>query len=102
MGLRFQRRMRILPGVRLNLSASGVGLSVGTRGAHIGITSRGQRYWSAGIPGTGLSVRGCEPTAKQAAACEFCRPGHTHIPAGVALGCLAGLVFGVLVWWVWL
>jgi len=35
MGLRFQRRVKLLPGVHLNLSGSGVGVSVGGRGAHI-------------------------------------------------------------------
>ena len=44
MGLRFQRRIKVLPGLRINLSKSGVGFSVGGRGAHIGITARGQRY----------------------------------------------------------
>src|ERR1039457_3319788 len=57
MGLRFQRRIKVLPGLRINLSKSGVGFSVGGRGAHIGITARGQRYTSIGMPGTGLSWR---------------------------------------------
>jgi hypothetical protein len=56
-GLRFQRRIRVLPGVQLNVSLSGVGVSVGDRGFHAGVTARGQRYVSAGLPGTGLSVR---------------------------------------------
>jgi hypothetical protein len=56
-GLRFQRRIRVLPGVHLNVSLSGVGLSVGGRGFHAGVTARGQKYVSADLPGTGLSVR---------------------------------------------
>jgi hypothetical protein len=55
--LRFQRRIRVLPGVHLNLSLSGIGVSLGARGLHTGVTARGQRYVSAGLPGTGLSVR---------------------------------------------
>jgi len=35
-GLRFQRRIRVLPGVHLNLSLSGIGVSVGPRGLHAG------------------------------------------------------------------
>jgi hypothetical protein len=54
-GLRFQRRICVLPGVHLNVSLSGVGVSVGDRGFHAGVTARGQRYVSAGLPGTGLS-----------------------------------------------
>jgi hypothetical protein len=60
-GLRFQRRIRVLPGVHVNLSLSGIGVSVGPRGLHAGVTARGQRYVSAGLPGTGLSVRKYSP-----------------------------------------
>ena len=53
MSLRFQRRIKRLPGVRLNLGMHGAGLSVGPRGLHVGVNCRGM-YTSAGIPGTGL------------------------------------------------
>jgi hypothetical protein len=56
MAFRFQRRITLLPGLRLNLSKSGVGLSAGVRGASASIGSRGV-YTHAGIPGTGLSYR---------------------------------------------
>jgi hypothetical protein len=88
MGLRFQRRIKVLPGVRINLSKSGVGFSVGGRGAHIGITARGQRYTSIGMPGTGLSWREYQhkPAARQ---CDLCAPGHVHIPPTVPIILLA-------------
>ena len=60
-GLRFQKRIKVLPGLHLNLSLSGIGWSVGGRGVHAGVTARGQRYVSAGLPGTGLSVRQYAP-----------------------------------------
>jgi hypothetical protein len=60
-GLRFQRRIRVLPGMHLNVSLSGVGVSLGGRGFHAGVTARGQKYVSAGLPGTGLSVRQYAP-----------------------------------------
>lgn len=56
MAFRFQRRIRIAPGVRINLSKSGLGLSVGPRGYSTSIGPRGA-YRSVGIPGTGLSYR---------------------------------------------
>jgi hypothetical protein len=52
-GLRFQRRIRVLPGVHINLSLNGISVSVGPGGLHAGVTARGQRYVSAGLPGTG-------------------------------------------------
>jgi hypothetical protein len=57
MPVRFQRRIRILSGIRLNLSKSGIGVSAGVRGLHVGLDSRGRPYTSAGLPSTGLSMR---------------------------------------------
>lgn len=56
MSFRFQRRVRIAPGVRLNFSKGGLSLTGGARGASVNIGRRGL-YSNAGIPGTGLSVR---------------------------------------------
>ena len=56
MGFRFQKRISILPGVRINLSKSGASASVGPRGADVNIGPHGVTT-NAGIPGTGLSYR---------------------------------------------
>jgi hypothetical protein len=53
MGLRFFRRMRIAPGVTLNLSKSGVSASVGTRGACVTVGPRDTRQ-TIGLPGSGV------------------------------------------------
>ncbi len=53
MGLRFYRRLELLPGVTLNFSTSGMSVSFDTRGAKYTIGPRGQ-YLTMGIPGTGL------------------------------------------------
>ncbi len=49
------------PGVHLNPSLLGTGVSAGGRGGHVGMTARGQKYVSAELPGTGLSVRQYSP-----------------------------------------
>ena len=54
MGFRFHRSKKILPGVRLNFSKSGLGLSFGRKGLRYSIGPRGSRT-TIGIPGTGLS-----------------------------------------------
>jgi hypothetical protein len=56
MGLRFHRVFSVLPGVRINVSKSGVSTSVGPRGADVNIGRHGVTT-NAGIPGTGLSYR---------------------------------------------
>jgi len=53
MSFRFWRRIKIAPGVTLNLSKSGGSLSFGPRGAKFTVGSRGKRA-TVGIPGTGL------------------------------------------------
>ena len=56
MGFRFQKRISLLPGVRINLSKGGVSTSLGPRGADVNIGKDGITT-NAGIPGTGLSYR---------------------------------------------
>lgn len=54
MGFRFRRSIRILPGVRLNVSKGEVSTSIGGRGHSVNIGKRGVRG-TVGIPGSGLS-----------------------------------------------
>lgn len=54
MGFRFRKSVRILPGVRLNFSGSGVSTSIGPRGATINLGRRGIKSTTS-IPGSGLS-----------------------------------------------
>ncbi|WP_439815177.1 DUF4236 domain-containing protein [Zavarzinia sp. CC-PAN008] len=56
MGLRFQKSIRILPGVRLNLSKSGISLSLGRPGATLNV-GHGRTRTSLGLPGTGVSYQ---------------------------------------------
>jgi hypothetical protein len=52
-GLRFFRRIGILPGVTLNLTKRGLSASFGPRGAKITVGTSGSRA-TVGLPGTGL------------------------------------------------
>jgi tetratricopeptide (TPR) repeat protein len=54
--VRFQRRIKILPGVTANLSKSGISLSIGPRGLKYNVGPRGQ-YLTTGLPGTGIYRR---------------------------------------------
>lgn len=55
MGFRFRKSIKIAPGVKLNLNRKSVGVSIGTRGAHYTVNSKGRKTASVGIPGTGIS-----------------------------------------------
>ena len=61
MSFRFQRRIRLVPGLHLNVSKSGVGFSAGRRGFHVGVDSRKRPYVSAGIPGKPRTSSGRRP-----------------------------------------
>lgn len=52
-----RKSLKIAPGVRLNVSARGVGVSAGVRGARYSVHSSGRRTTSLSIPGTGMGWR---------------------------------------------
>ncbi len=56
MGWRFRKYITIFPGVRLNISKSGVSLTFGTKGASVNLGKDGA-YLNTSIPGTGLYNR---------------------------------------------
>ena len=66
MGLRFRRSIRLLPGVRWNFGLKSTSISIGGRGLHYTVGTKGARI-SAGLPGTGLSWSQVAPTPSQIA-----------------------------------
>jgi hypothetical protein len=54
--MKFRKRITIIPGVRLNLSGSGVSITGGIPGLSVNVGKRGA-YLNTGIPGTGLYER---------------------------------------------
>ena len=53
MGLRFRQSFQLFPGVRINVSGSGVSATFGVPGASINLGSKGVRS-TIGLPGTDL------------------------------------------------
>lgn len=82
MGWRFQKSIRIAPGLRLNLSRAGVGVSWGIPGFRVSTGPRGT-WATASIPGTGLryTERLDDPHAPLAAP-------YTRPTAGCLIGAL--------------
>jgi Protein of unknown function (DUF4236) len=54
MGWRFQKPVKVIPGVTMNLSKSGVSTSLEVSGARVTL-GHGQTRVTTGLPGTGLS-----------------------------------------------
>lgn len=81
MGLRFGKRIQLGKYVRLNLSRSGLGVSVGVRGARLSTGKRGARL-TLGVPGTGLSyTRQLSGGQRSKRAGQPPEPRPTGIPA---------------------
>ena len=54
MGLRFRKSFSIGP-LRINLSKSGIGFSIGVKGFRISRSAKGKNTATVSLPGTGLS-----------------------------------------------
>ena len=54
MGFRFRKRIRIAPGLSINISKSGVSTSIGGKGSTINVGKKGIKMTNS-LPGTGLS-----------------------------------------------
>lgn len=55
MGFRFRKSFKIAPGIRLNLSKSGIGMSAGVKGFRVTKRADGRVQRTTSIPGTGIS-----------------------------------------------
>jgi Protein of unknown function (DUF4236) len=62
-GIRFRKTIKLLPGLRLNLSGRGASVSLGARGFHYTVGPRGTRT-TVSVPGTGLSWSEYRPYSK--------------------------------------
>lgn len=54
MGFRFRKKIRIAPGLSINISKSGVSTSIGGKGSTINVGKKGVKLTNS-LPGTGLS-----------------------------------------------
>lgn len=77
MPIQFRRRIRLLPGVWLNLSKSGVSTSIGGKGVTVNLGKNGRRT-TVSLPGTGLSYtqRSSSPQRRGEQAQQPSPPGN--------------------------
>lgn len=88
MSIRMRKSFNLGNGVRVNVSKSGIGASVGVKGAKITKTANGAVRKTVSVPGTGLSyVSQTKKTKKN----NVSRQGATKAPLG-----LFGIVLRVL------
>src|SRR5690349_24515101 len=56
MPIRFQRQFTLFPGVRVNVSKTGMSITIGGKGFHLNLSKRGVMQ-TTNLPGKGLSHR---------------------------------------------
>ena len=99
MAFRLFRRIKIAPGITLNLSKSGLSASAGVRGARVTLGPRGVRR-TVGIPGTGISYTDSSSTSSRPRRSRSnTRPtdDEAHEQVSSAQGCLTIIVAIVIV-----
>lgn len=57
MGLRFRQRIKVFPGIHLNVSLGGLSVSMGGPGATVNVGKGMRVRGTVGLPGTGLSYQ---------------------------------------------
>lgn len=87
MGFGFRKSIKILPGVRVNVSRSGFSTTIGGRGVSVNVGKRGT-YLNAGVPGTGLSYRARTDGSGST--------GSSRSAGNGCLGCLGGFLVLVI------
>lgn len=89
--LRYFRRVRLAPGVTLNLGKRGASLSVGVRGAHVTVGRSGIRR-TVGLPGTGVFYTSHDGWHSGAHTAPAFQDRHPVKPHHYLLGCFLLLV----------
>ncbi len=72
----FRKRIKILPGLTMNLNKSGISWTVGGRGAHI-TYGRNRKTMSVGLPGTGIYARKTISTKSKSSRTSKAQIGHS-------------------------
>ena len=89
--MRFQKRIKIAPGICLNLSRKGVSTSLGVPGARV-TYGHGQKRTTVGLPGTGIS----HSEVERIAPAESPPPAQENDTVNllIGIGFIAFLIFG--------
>lgn len=85
----YRRRIKIAPGIRLNISKKGISSTFGIRGANINIGQNGT-YLNTGVPGTGIYRR--QKISASSDNYNSSNKNHTSSNSG----CIVGLVLALL------
>lgn len=87
----FRKRLKLAPGLSLNISKKGLGLSAGPKGLKASVSAQGRLTGSAGIPGSGISYR--KTLNRSGKPVEDTSAGTTHFASKMEYIAIHGTVF---------
>ena len=91
MPFRFRKSIKLAPGIKLNLSKSGISTSIGVKGAQITRGNDKTRV-TVGLPGTGLSHSTVTSNKDLAPSPIPSQQTHWFIQVAKALGSIVGVI----------
>jgi hypothetical protein len=92
MGWTFRKRIKVLPGITLNVSRSGLSTTIGPKGARLTVGGRRRPRVTTSIPGTGVSFTRTLGTRRIIAANQPKRQSRVPFLLSVLLLVFAGSV----------
>lgn len=95
MAFTFRKRIKLLPGVHLNVGKKGLSVSAGVRGLRV-TRGGGRTTMSAGLPGTGIGVRRSVADVRTEARASPDAPPAAPSKAATATAWLLGLTLRVI------
>lgn len=97
MGMRFRKSIRLGKHVRFNISKSGVGYSIGTKGYRVTKMANGRTRTTTSIPGTGISHVSETSARSKSAAPHTYDPASDSVAPGAPSTVSGRFVVGMLV-----
>ena len=102
MGFRFRNIIKLMPGLRLNISKSGISATVGVRGACVNVGAKGT-FLNVGVPGTGVSYRNrigpAEDGAREIPAADNQQPENSSFSLVRVMALVAIIIVIAIVVW---
>ena len=98
MAWRFQKRIKLAPGIRLNISKRSMSLTGGIKGASVNIGKDG-KHLNLGAPGTGFSTRTRLDAPKNKSAGQS--NAQDQQSAGIGGTIAAYVLIAVVLWMIW-
>jgi len=95
MGFSFRKRIKLAPGITVNLSRSGVSTTIGPKGAKLTVGGKRGPRATVGVPGTGVSYSSAlgKASRRDSATEQPAKPGPSRVFVLLVLACAALAAF---------